>query len=81
MFFYSHNTKTTAWIDPRKQYILNNPRGPAVQPTPSHSPTIADILNSPLPQGWEKAVGSNSEVYFIDHINKITSWYDPRLRK
>ncbi|XP_067950035.1 transcriptional coactivator YAP1-like isoform X2 [Watersipora subatra] len=74
-YYIDHNTKTTAWIDPRKQY-LNAIR------TPSHPqlpPTIADMLNSPLPQGWDKAVGSNNEVYFIDHENKKTSWYDPRL--
>ena len=75
--YCSHNTKTTAWVDPRKPFMN------AIR-TPSHPqlpPTIADILNSPLPQGWDKAIGSNNEVYFIDHDNKKTSWYDPRLRK
>jgi len=50
---------------------------------PILGPTIADILNSPMPEGWEKAVtpGSNNEVYFINHISRATSWYDPRLRE
>lgn len=78
--FSSHNTKTTAWVDPRKQFMNTNPVR-TLPPHPQPPPTIADVLNGPLPQGWDKAVGSNNEVYFIDHENKKTSWYDPRLRK
>lgn len=33
----------------------------------------------PLPEGWEQAVTADGEVYYIDHINKTTTWVDPRL--
>jgi len=33
----------------------------------------------PLPQGWEQSVTPDGEVYFINHITKSTSWFDPRL--
>ncbi|MEQ2304950.1 hypothetical protein AMECASPLE_032494, partial [Ameca splendens] len=33
----------------------------------------------PLPEGWEQAVTADGEMYYIDHINKTTTWDDPRL--
>lgn len=35
--------------------------------------------SGPLPEGWEQAVTADGEVYYIDHINKTTTWVDPRL--
>src|SRR6218665_14228 len=35
----------------------------------------------PLPPGWERGITPDGELYFINHIDKTTSWYDPRLRK
>uniref|UniRef100_A0AAQ4NUM9 WW domain-containing protein n=1 Tax=Gasterosteus aculeatus aculeatus TaxID=481459 RepID=A0AAQ4NUM9_GASAC len=35
--------------------------------------------SGPLPEGWEKAVTADGEVYYIDHIDKTTAWVDPRL--
>jgi hypothetical protein len=35
----------------------------------------------PLPEGWEQAITPEGEVYFIDHMNRTTSWFDPRIRK
>lgn len=32
-----------------------------------------------LPEGWEQAVTSAGETYFINHINSTTSWFDPRV--
>ncbi|XP_052891588.1 E3 ubiquitin-protein ligase Nedd-4 isoform X3 [Anopheles moucheti] len=56
-----------------------------VQPSsPSHptSPTPATATNAPnatgLPPGWAVQVASNGRLFFIDHINKTTSWVDPR---
>lgn len=34
----------------------------------------------PLPDGWEKGVDSAGRTYFIDHVNKKTTWLDPRDR-
>ncbi|XP_078489151.1 syntaxin-binding protein 4-like [Ciona intestinalis] len=34
-----------------------------------------------LPFGWEQASLSDGRIYFIDHVNHITSWSDPRLKK
>ena len=44
----------------------------------------AGVLNGdlgPLPEGWEQALTETGEVYFINHIDRTTSWNDPRIRK
>jgi len=35
----------------------------------------------PLPHGWEQAMTQEGEIYYINHIEKTTSWFDPRLCK
>ena len=34
--------------------------------------------NGDLPLGWEISTDFDGKVYFIDHINKKTTWIDPR---
>lgn len=38
-----------------------------------------EVLSRALPQGWELAETPEGEVYFINHITKTTTWFDPRL--
>jgi hypothetical protein len=35
--------------------------------------------DQPLPEGWEHRVDEKGRKFFVDHINKATSWDDPRL--
>jgi len=42
--------------------------------------TIANNMG-PLPDGWEQAVTESGDLYFINHIDRTTSWNDPRMRK
>lgn len=35
----------------------------------------------PLPHGWEQGITSEGEIYYINHVDKTTSWYDPRIRE
>ncbi|XP_037604476.1 protein KIBRA [Sebastes umbrosus] len=35
----------------------------------------------PLPEGWEEARDFDGKVYYVDHVNQITSWIDPRDRQ
>ncbi|XP_053671784.1 E3 ubiquitin-protein ligase Nedd-4 [Anopheles nili] len=53
------------------------------QPSPgllsSPAPGSANVPNATgLPPGWAVQVASNGRLFFIDHINKTTSWVDPR---
>jgi len=34
-----------------------------------------------LPAGWEQSTTENGEIYFINHVEKATSWFDPRIPK
>jgi len=31
-----------------------------------------------LPYGWEKACLGDGHTFYIDHVNHVTSWTDPR---
>ncbi|KAJ9125694.1 hypothetical protein QFC22_000657 [Naganishia vaughanmartiniae] len=77
-YFVDHNTRTTTWVDPRRQQLLRviSPAGGTgsltVQPQ-----TVAQL--GPLPSGWEMRLTSTARVYFVDHNTKTTTWDDPRL--
>jgi E3 ubiquitin-protein ligase NEDD4 len=35
----------------------------------------------PLPPGWDFSFSDKGRMFFIDHINKVTTWTDPRTGK
>ncbi|KAM9332847.1 transcriptional coactivator YAP1-like isoform 2-T2 [Pholidichthys leucotaenia] len=41
------------------------------------APVIPDEV--PLPQGWEMARTPSGQRYFLNHLDKTTTWTDPRL--
>ena len=52
--------------------------------TNTTSTTIHRLINpnpQQLPAGWEQGISAEGEIYFINHLTKTTSWFDPRLRK
>lgn len=74
-YFVDHNTRTTTWVDPRRQQYIrmygqnaNN----AIQQQP-----VSQL--GPLPSGWEMRLTNTARVYFVDHNTKTTTWDDPRL--
>jgi len=73
-YYVDHNTRTTTWVDPRRQTILRvmGPNGGTSQPQ-----AITQL--GPLPSGWEMRLTSTARVYFVDHNTKTTTWDDPRL--
>jgi hypothetical protein len=38
------------------------------------------LSEAPLPVGWEQSITSKGQAYFIDHVNKTTTFFDPRRR-
>jgi E3 ubiquitin-protein ligase NEDD4 len=68
LYYVDHNTRTTTWVDPRRQ----TGRGASPQPQ-----TISQL--GLLPSGWEMRVNSTGRIYFVDHNTKTTRWDDPRL--
>ncbi|KAL9095741.1 MAG: hypothetical protein Q9165_002173 [Trypethelium subeluteriae] len=74
-YFVDHNTRTTTWVDPRRQQYIrmygqntNN----SIQQQP-----VSQL--GPLPSGWEMRLTNTARVYFVDHNTKTTTWDDPRL--
>ncbi|BFZ06139.1 hypothetical protein BsWGS_09178 [Bradybaena similaris] len=47
------------------------------QPPLSSTPINVDKV--PLPPGWERAYTADLEVYFINHIDRTTSWFHPSV--
>ncbi|KAK8404270.1 hypothetical protein O3P69_000376, partial [Scylla paramamosain] len=45
-------------------------------PKPQNQTTSSN--DEMLPRGWTSQVAPNGRVFFIDHINKQTTWIDPR---
>ena len=75
-YYVDHNTRTTTWVDPRRQTIVRvmGPNGNNLSVQPQ---TISQL--GPLPSGWEMRLTSTARVYFVDHNTKTTTWDDPRL--
>ncbi|XP_021336551.1 E3 ubiquitin-protein ligase HECW1 isoform X2 [Danio rerio] len=46
---------------------------PALRPDPHHYPTI----DEPLPPNWEARIDSHGRVFYVDHINRTTTWQRP----
>jgi E3 ubiquitin-protein ligase NEDD4 len=71
-----HNTRTTTWVDPRRQSSIRA-MGPTRQITSLRPQTIPQL--GPLPSGWEMRLTATGRVYFVDHNTKTATWDDPRL--
>ncbi|KAK6866535.1 E3 ubiquitin-protein ligase RSP5 [Candida tropicalis] len=72
-YFVDHNTRTTTWVDPRRQqYIRTYGQNTTIQQQP-----VSQL--GPLPSGWEMRLTNTARVYFVDHNTKTTTWDDPRL--
>ncbi|XP_035270722.1 WW domain-containing transcription regulator protein 1 isoform X2 [Anguilla anguilla] len=57
--------------------------GANVAPSPAHHAHLRqqsfDVVEDlPLPPGWEMAFTSTGQRYFLNHVEKITTWQDPR---
>lgn len=64
----------------QQQPWIQQPVKPRVaSPIPQNQAALHPSLIGSLPLGWEQAVTAQGEVYFINHLKKETSWYDPRL--
>ncbi|XP_013772112.1 transcriptional coactivator YAP1-like [Limulus polyphemus] len=52
---------------------------PPVSSGGGNLPSVNVQSLGPLPDGWEQASTPEGEVYFINHKERITSWFDPRI--
>ncbi|KAL5526560.1 hypothetical protein ACEPAF_8284 [Sanghuangporus sanghuang] len=75
-YYVDHTTRTTTWVDPRRQTIVRV-MGPNGTTTTAQPQSISQL--GPLPSGWEMRLTSTARIYFVDHNTKTTTWDDPRL--
>lgn len=75
-YFVDHNTRTTTWVDPRRQQFIRT-YGPGATGTGTIQQPVSQL--GPLPSGWEMRLTNTARVYFVDHNTKTTTWDDPRL--
>ena len=75
-YFVDHNTRTTTWVDPRRQQYIRMYGQNANHQTIQQQP-VSQL--GPLPSGWEMRLTNTARVYFVDHNTKTTTWDDPRL--
>lgn len=89
-YFLNHLSQQTTWVDPRKANFNQShtvPMGSSSHQssqTSQHSPNVSmqnlqSVQNIPLPGGWEQAQTPEGEIYYINHIDRTTTWFDPRL--
>ncbi|XP_026094026.1 E3 ubiquitin-protein ligase HECW1 [Carassius auratus] len=46
---------------------------PALRSDPHHYPSV----DEPLPQNWEARIDSHGRVFYVDHVNRTTTWQRP----
>uniref|UniRef100_A0A8C6LNP7 E3 ubiquitin-protein ligase n=1 Tax=Nothobranchius furzeri TaxID=105023 RepID=A0A8C6LNP7_NOTFU len=52
--------------------------GSAITAAPAATtPRVTPVNNGPLPPGWEQRVDQSGRVYYVDHIEKRTTWDRP----
>jgi E3 ubiquitin-protein ligase NEDD4 len=76
-YFVDHNTRTTTWVDPRRQQYIRMYGGTAQNNNTIQQQPVSQL--GPLPSGWEMRLTNTARVYFVDHNTKTTTWDDPRL--
>lgn len=77
-YFVDHNTRSTTWVDPRRQqYIRMYGQSPTGGNSSIQSQPVSQL--GALPSGWEMRLTHTARVYFVDHNTKTTTWDDPRL--
>ncbi|XP_037540943.1 itchy E3 ubiquitin protein ligase b [Nematolebias whitei] len=52
-------------------------RQPTSTVTPSVPPRVPATATGPLPPGWEQRVDQNGRLYYVDHVEKRTTWERP----
>uniref|UniRef100_A0A667Y5B0 E3 ubiquitin-protein ligase n=1 Tax=Myripristis murdjan TaxID=586833 RepID=A0A667Y5B0_9TELE len=52
-------------------------RHPTSSVTPAINPRVPSVNTGPLPPGWEQRVDQNGRLYFVDHVEKRTTWERP----
>ncbi|KAF2071312.1 hypothetical protein CYY_007374 [Polysphondylium violaceum] len=65
------------FVTPVQQHTSIQQMYPSIYNSPSRQ--TFDI-NDPLPNGWEIRMDRFNRVYYVDHVNKTTTWSSPNIK-
>ena len=83
-YFIDHRNKVTTWEDPRirilQEQLQQQQLQFQLQKQQQQQQRVSVSASLPaLPEGWEQKHTENGEMYFVNHVDKTTTWIDPRL--
>lgn len=85
-YFMDHKNRTTTWDDPRIRILQEQLQQQQqqqlqfLQKQQQQRNTTAATTSLPaLPEGWEQKHAPDGEIYFINHLDRTTTWDDPRI--
>ncbi|KAG7393916.1 hypothetical protein PHYPSEUDO_000093 [Phytophthora pseudosyringae] len=74
---FSNQEARDLYCEALLQYICQQKEDATMVSSPRDLDEVA-ACTSPLPGGWEEKTDAKGRVFYIDHINRVTTWVDPR---
>ncbi|XP_053814711.1 E3 ubiquitin-protein ligase Itchy homolog isoform X4 [Vidua chalybeata] len=68
---------TAAATAPATPALTTPPVSRQVQPVNPSPQALTTVSQGPLPPGWEQRVDQHGRVYYVDHVEKRTTWDRP----
>ncbi|KAM6298704.1 E3 ubiquitin-protein ligase Itchy homolog [Aegotheles albertisi] len=68
---------TAATTAPATATLTTPPVSRQVQPVNPPPQALTTVSQGPLPPGWEQRVDQHGRVYYVDHVEKRTTWDRP----
>uniref|UniRef100_A0A8C2UEP3 HECT-type E3 ubiquitin transferase n=1 Tax=Coturnix japonica TaxID=93934 RepID=A0A8C2UEP3_COTJA len=68
---------TAATTAPATAALTTPPVSRQVQPVNPPTQALTTVSQGPLPPGWEQRVDQHGRVYYVDHVEKRTTWDRP----
>ncbi|XP_054700980.1 E3 ubiquitin-protein ligase Itchy homolog isoform X4 [Grus americana] len=68
---------TAATTAPATAALTTPPVSRQVQPVNPPPQALTTVSQGPLPPGWEQRVDQHGRVYYVDHVEKRTTWDRP----
>ncbi|XP_072734968.1 E3 ubiquitin-protein ligase Itchy homolog isoform X1 [Ciconia boyciana] len=68
---------TAATTAPATAALATPPVSRQVQPVNPPPQALTTVSQGPLPPGWEQRVDQHGRVYYVDHVEKRTTWDRP----
>ncbi|KAH7474560.1 hypothetical protein KRP22_003762 [Phytophthora ramorum] len=74
---FSNQEARDLYCEALLRYICQQKEDAATDVSPMN-PEADTASTAPLPVGWEEKTDAKGRLFFVDHINRVTTWEDPR---